>query len=251
MQTNVFKLRAAFTLIELLTVIAIIGVLAAILIPTVGRVRQVAQRAADASNLREIGKAALLYAAEHQDRLPDPLIATASSGPNSPSRYFSYLTQLATAGGLDEASLYFSRLDPLYDGAPVSRVLDPADTSRGTLNADLLARIPSVNLVGGLRLSDPGTTPLAFTRGLTASGAWNTTATDSNQGAYADGGGHVLFLGGHVQYYRRIGDQLTTSRGQPTSDLRQSIRAGGNRRIYGFDVGNGLSSPDGLAPSGP
>lgn len=251
MQTNVTKSSSAFTLIELLTVIAIIGVLAGILIPTVGRVREVAQRAADASNLREIGKAALLYAAERQDRLPDPLAGPSATGANPPSRYFAYLGELARGGGLDESSLYFSRLDPLYDGTPLGRVLDPADSSRSTLNPDLLPRVPSVNLVGGLRLSDPATTPLAFTRGLTAAGTWNSAATDASQGVYADGGGHVLFLGGHVQFYRRIGDQLATSRGQPTSDLRQSIRAGGNRRIYGLDTGNGLASPDGLAPSGP
>ena len=50
----------------------IIGVLAAIIIPTVGKVRESAQRTVDASNLREILKAALLYAADHNDRLPDP-----------------------------------------------------------------------------------------------------------------------------------------------------------------------------------
>ena len=50
--------QAAFTLIELLTVIAIIGILAAIVIPTVGSVREKAQRAVDGNNLREILKAA-------------------------------------------------------------------------------------------------------------------------------------------------------------------------------------------------
>jgi len=46
---------SAFTLIELLTVIAIIGILAAILIPVVGAVRESARTANCVSNLRQIG----------------------------------------------------------------------------------------------------------------------------------------------------------------------------------------------------
>src|SRR5688572_33465808 len=65
--------QSGFTLIELLTVIAIIGILAAIVIPTVGTVREKAQRAVDANNLREILKAAQIYAGDNQDRLPDPV----------------------------------------------------------------------------------------------------------------------------------------------------------------------------------
>jgi len=60
----------AFTLIELLTVIAIIGILAAIIIPTVGAVRQTAQAAACTSNLRQIATAVLLYAQDNKDMLP-------------------------------------------------------------------------------------------------------------------------------------------------------------------------------------
>ncbi len=65
----------AFTLIELLTVIAIIGVMAAILIPTVGKVREMARVSTTTSNLRQAGQALLAYVADNRDRLPG------SSGP--------------------------------------------------------------------------------------------------------------------------------------------------------------------------
>lgn len=57
---------SAFTIVELLTVIAIIGVLAAILIPTVGRVRDNARNSHSISNLRQIGLTNQLYAQENQ-----------------------------------------------------------------------------------------------------------------------------------------------------------------------------------------
>ena len=60
----------AFTLIELLTVIAIIGILAAILIPVVGAVRESARSAECLSNLRQIGNGMLMFTLENEERFP-------------------------------------------------------------------------------------------------------------------------------------------------------------------------------------
>jgi prepilin-type N-terminal cleavage/methylation domain-containing protein len=65
--------RAGFTLVELLTVIAIIGILGGILIVTVSKVRQSSYRAEGVSNLRQVGVAIQLYANEHNNFLPGPL----------------------------------------------------------------------------------------------------------------------------------------------------------------------------------
>ncbi|WP_043586171.1 prepilin-type N-terminal cleavage/methylation domain-containing protein [Geminisphaera colitermitum] len=56
----------AFTLIELLTVIAIIGILAAIIIPVTAKVRNKARGMQCLSNLRQLQTANILYAEEHR-----------------------------------------------------------------------------------------------------------------------------------------------------------------------------------------
>jgi prepilin-type N-terminal cleavage/methylation domain-containing protein len=63
------KLKA-FTLIELLTVIAVIAILASILIPSVISVRERAQASKAISNIRQIGNAALLYSNENKGKVP-------------------------------------------------------------------------------------------------------------------------------------------------------------------------------------
>lgn len=60
----------AFTLVELLTVIAIIGILAAILIPTVAKVRLSARKAQSTSNLRQVALGIELYVNDNKEFYP-------------------------------------------------------------------------------------------------------------------------------------------------------------------------------------
>ncbi len=245
------RLHSAFTLIELLTVIAIIGILAAIIIPTVGSVREKAQRAVDANNLREIAKAAMIYAADNNDRLPEPNTIPPTTL-NASEKVFLWPGILARNRVITDPTLYFAKNDPLFNGTYPDSIISPDNRSMldSTFTTD---RTLSFEFVGGVRMSDPATTPIAFTRGLRPDGTW-----DPETGVYKDAGGYVVFLGGNIQFFPNTATNKFVSNrsGRKTDNILEAIPFNSTNNALSARIwatsGGGTGTPSGTpAVQGP
>jgi prepilin-type N-terminal cleavage/methylation domain-containing protein len=259
---------AAFTLIELLTVIAIIGILAAIVIPTVGTVREKAERAVDGNKVREILKAAQVYAGDNQDRLPDPQQIT-NAILQAPQPAWRWPGILAKNKILDDPLFYFAKNDPAYNASqPPQFIITPNAQRNQMHNSFTNGRSPSWEFVGGVKMSDAPTTPVVYTRGLQSNGLWSATS-----GVYKDSGGFIAFLGGNVAFYPKTqnndpanpspftsNNPTSTSQTRP-QDIRQAIPLNTTNnnlsaRIYGIPPTSGAGGMIGttggtLATRGP
>ena len=109
--------RRAFTLTELLTVIAIVAVLTGIAFPVFGAVRRRAQHASCAENLHQLGLALTLYANDHEGWVPPATTAEfeweAKPGtPVADLRASPQVLRTALASYVRNDSVWFCPTDP-------------------------------------------------------------------------------------------------------------------------------------------
>lgn len=181
---------AAFTLIELLTVLAVIGILVAVLFPVAARVRASGQSTRCLSNLRQFGAACHLYAGEHLGRLPSSSHQRAPDG-----RSLSWTHTLAAYLGPD----FIGRCPSVPDHpARVSYALNDLLTRADGTGVPLTTvRQPAATLlVGELAL---GATSEHFhfagaTRGRVTHALFQSFVNVQCHGA----GANYLFVDGHV-----------------------------------------------------
>lgn len=103
------KSNKAFTLNELIFALAVVAIILAILIPTLWRVRDSADRALSSSNLRQLGIALQAYVADNQMQILPAVEDPASlSARGMPSEYRYWVIELVDRGYIEYGDVFFS-----------------------------------------------------------------------------------------------------------------------------------------------
>jgi len=115
---------SAFTLVEMLVVIAVIGILVALLLPAINVAREMARGATCSNNLRQFGQGLHAHAERHKESFCSGAFDWLKDGA---------VTELSWVGDL------------VKQGQPVGKMLCPSNPARG---ADALNDLLSVNATG-------------------------------------------------------------------------------------------------------
>ena len=177
------------TLIEILGVIAIMGLLAAVIIPSIQSVNEKAYKTKAASHLRQL---VLAYTVSLQ--------SGEASALNACDSIHDLAAHLAKKANLNDPQLWVLDKDPLQDdkAKAVKSILGADQKPSAAFKALPLSFTFVVKLGHGL---SPSTTPIAWSRGLQEDGTW-----DAEKGLWGSTGGLIAFLDGHVEWYDNLKD---------------------------------------------
>lgn len=176
----------AFTLIELLIVITIIGILAGLMFPVAGRIRETARRTQCLNNLRQIGTAIGMYYDDNQQRMP------AGDGP---------------AGSFTVLSNYLSATPKiLWCPSDVSR---KAPVGFDRLDVSANGNV-SYSFWTNAQWQAPLMQPMMWDRGVQIGGGdlrsapWKSGSTPGQDSPHRGEGGNILWTDGHVAWATRL-----------------------------------------------
>ncbi len=213
----------AFTLVELLIVIAIIGVLAGLIYPAIGRATGAGDKMKSMNNASNIAK--IWFSYSKTGSRTRTVVG---------SDIYEWAAVLAEHEGLNDPSIWILDFDPFTQERIGSGASMPATVSNRVgnnwqTNPEFKQFVLSWAVANKTLASAPGNTPLLWTRGLRPSGDW-----DKDFGVFGRDGGHIAYVDGHVLWWASLRDENNPNKGvltlydetQTTYNIAQAIRGG-------------------------
>ena len=179
--------RRAFTLIETLVVIAVIGLMVALLLPAVFAAREAARRMQCQNNLKQIGLAVLNYAGSHKETLPDIWDGDEETRYSWRATVLPYLEEQGLYDQLDFAKSPFDTVNRQAASTHLSVYRCPSSMRRPGTDGAGLADYFAIDVI----CADSNRLPDSLTErfnshgwGYTADGAWRNSVWSKNSPDY-------------------------------------------------------------------
>ncbi len=205
--------KSGFTLIEILVVIAIISILAAILFPVFARARENARRASCLSNLKQLGLGVQMYTQDYDERMPPAY--QYNGAPGDTTQLYSWMalimpyvksSQACVCPSWSNDSGYSEGSPDRNPPIPVSSytAVFPVTGSVGRLLAEFVAPAETIFGLDRKQCTAIGTCDRFYWSGnYTTVMARMMNEAPANTGSHFDGN-NVFFVDGHAKWLRKL-----------------------------------------------